>query len=144
MAEIRRRRGPSMSIEKNNEIIGLAFEYGLSKSPYGVMDLKTGKMYNPKDLRRKILKLNPYFFIDRNARYRREGNLDSIDKPEDLLPEEGDGEECDERTNECCNWITGVCKSLIGLGGKTKRRNKNKNKRNKKSNKHNKKNNKNK
>lgn len=136
MSEIRRRR-PPMSIEKRNEILSLFIDYRFSKTPTGSMDLKTGKMYNPKDLRRKILKLNPYFFIDRNESLRREGNLDSIDKPEDLLPEEGDGEECDERTNKCCNWITGVCKSLIGLGGKTKHRNKNK--RNKKSNKHNKK-----
>ena len=46
---------------------------------FDIKALKTGKMYNPKDLRRKILKLNPYFFIDRNESLRREGNLDSID-----------------------------------------------------------------
>ena len=123
--------------DEEQKLMTLFFEYKLASTPTGI--IKNGKRHDPEITKREILAIDPYFFIKREerekARKEREGQgiasenselrrrpLSSARVESRPLINSNDNEECDETKQTCCDKITGICKKLVGLGGKTRRK----------------------
>ena len=138
--------------DENQKLTALHFEYKLASTPTGLW--KNGKVHDPEITKREILAIDPYFFIKieekEKARREREGQGIASDNysenselrrrlprntPSDSRPliNSNENEECDEIKQTCCDKVTGICRKLVGLGGKTRRKHnkKRKNKRKK-------------
>jgi len=123
---------------EEQKLIPLFFEYKLASTPTGI--IKNGKRHDPEITKQEILAIDPYFFIKReerekakkesegqgiayeNSELRRRRPLSIANIESRPLISSNDIEECDETKQTCCDKITGICKKLVGLGGKTRRK----------------------
>jgi len=138
MDMFRRRR--ELTPREQQKLMTLFFEYKLASTPTGIT--KNGKRHDPEIVKREILAIDPFFFIKieerEKAKKEREGQGIASDNSENSelrrrplssarvesrpLINSNDNEECDETKQTCCDKVTGICKKLVGLGGKTRRK----------------------
>jgi hypothetical protein len=138
MDMFRRRR--KLTPDEQQKLMTLFFEYKLASTPTGIT--KNGKRHDPEIVKREILAIDPFFFIKieerEKAKKEREGQGIASDNSENSelrrrplssarvesrpLINSNDNEECDETKQTCCDKVTGICKKLVGLGGKTRRK----------------------
>jgi hypothetical protein len=135
-------RRRKLTAKECSDVNCLYFEYKLASTPTGVW--KNGKVHDPEITKREILAIDPYFFVKieerEKARKEREGQGIASDNPDNSelrrrtqhtassesrpLISSNNNEECDEIKQTCCDKITGICRKLVGLGGKTRRKHK--------------------